>query len=131
MCSVFQNCCIELQLQQLGGVLKIVSPCTLVPTVVFHYCMSVLHSMNNLAETAYQAREECENRCVLEPWFSCDLCLDIYLFIVRLGISISGVLSFTGLFSDKLFIRRNVKIAIQAQNVKIWSFGSFLGLASR
>ena len=79
--------------------LKIVSPCTLVPTVVFHYCMSVLHSMNNLAETAYQAREECENRCVLEPWFSCDLCLDIHLFIVRLGISISGVLSLRFLFS--------------------------------
>ena len=28
--------------------------------------------------------------------------------------------------ADKLFIWRNVKMAIQAQNVKIWSFGSFL-----
>ena len=28
--------------------------------------------------------------------------------------------------TDKLFIRRNLKMVIQAQNVKIWSFGSFL-----
>ena len=33
--------------------------------------------------------------------------------------------------ADKPFIWRNVKMATQAQNVKILSFGCFLGLASR